>query len=78
MGEVIDLKSVRKNSLDTPLTLEKGLKLLGLNKWPKEWVILEEGVFLNGLASIVKREGESWVRDNRESTLEELIHLLSF
>lgn len=78
MGEVIDLKSVRKDSLDVLLTVEQGLKLLGLNKWPENWEILKEELFLKGLASIVKREGQTWVRFNRESILAELDQLLSF
>ena len=78
MGELIDLKSVRKDFLDAPLTLEKGLKLLGLDKWPENWELWKSRIFLDGLASIVNREGETWVRFNRESILEELDRLLGF
>ena len=78
MGEIIDLESVRKCCLKAPLTTEQGLKLLGLNKWPGNWEIWKEGIFLSGLTSIVKREGETWVRFNRESILEELDHFMTF
>ncbi len=78
MGEIIDLKSVRKDSLETPLTIEHGLKLLGLSKWPENWEVLKEGIFLKGLASIIKREGEAWVRFNKESIMEEFDHFLTF
>jgi hypothetical protein len=78
VGKIIDLKSVRKDSLEPPLTLEQGLKLLGLNKWPEHWEIWKEGIFLNGLASIVNQEGETWVRFNRESILKDLDHFLAF
>ena len=76
MGKVIDLKHIRKDFPETPLTLEQGLKLLGLKKWPNDWELWKVGIFLDGLASIVKREGETWVRFHRESILEELEHLL--
>ena len=78
MGEIIDLESFRKDSLEAPLTIERGLKLLGLNEWPGNWEIWKEGIFLNGLASIVRREGETWVRFNRESILAELEHFMVF
>jgi hypothetical protein len=77
MGEVIDLKSIRKDSPEGPLTVEHALKLLGLNKWPEEWEQWKLRIFLDGLASIIKREGETWVRFNRESVLEELDHFMS-
>lgn len=64
-------------SLETQLTIEQGLELLGLNKWPKNWEIWKEGIFLDGLASIVRREVETWVRFNRESVLEELDRFLA-
>ena len=76
MGEVIELESVRKGNPEDPLTLEDGLKLLGLKKWPREWELWKVGIFLDGLASIVKREGATWVRFHRESMLEELKQLL--
>lgn len=78
MGELINLESIRKDSPEPLLTTEKGLKLLGLKRWPADWEIWKEGIFLNGLASIVKREGETWVRFNRESILEEFDHFLTF
>jgi hypothetical protein len=78
VGEIIDLKSVRKDSLETALTIEQGLKLLGLNKWPENWEIWKEGIFLNSLASIIKQEGQTWVRFNRESILDELDHFMTF
>ena len=78
MGKVIDLKSVRKDSLETSLTIEQGLKLLGLHEWPQNWEIWKEEIFLNGLASIIDREGKTWVRFNRESILEELDRFLAF
>ena len=76
MGKVIELKSVQKDFTEEPLTLEEGLKLLGLEKWPEGWEFWKVGIFLTGLASIVKREGTTWVRFNRESILEEMEHLL--
>ena len=76
MGKVIELKSVQKDFTEDPLTLEEGLKLLGLKKWPEGWELWKVGIFLNGLAAIVKREGATWVRFNRESILEELENLL--
>ena len=76
MGKVIELKAIRKDSPETQLTLEQGLKLLGLKKWPEDWALWKVGIFLNGLTSIVRREGTTWVRFNRESILEELEHIL--
>jgi hypothetical protein len=76
LGKVIDLKSFRKDFSETPLTLEQGMKLLGLKKWPENWELWKAEIFLEGLTSIVKREGESWVRFHRESILEELEYLL--
>ncbi len=76
MGKVIDLKSIRKDSSEIPLTMEQGLKLLGLEKWPEDWDFLRSRIFLDGLTSIVKREGAAWVRFHRESILEELGRLL--
>ncbi|MDR3570020.1 MAG: hypothetical protein P4L43_18510 [Syntrophobacteraceae bacterium] len=78
MGEIIALDSVRKASPSPLLTTEKALRLLGLNRWPQGWEIWKEPIFLNGLASIVKREGEAWVRFNRESILKEFDHILKF
>ena len=76
MGKVIDLKSTQKDFQETPLTLEHGLKLLGLKKWPENWEFLRLRIFLDGLASIVNREGATWVRFHRESILEEFDRLL--
>jgi hypothetical protein len=76
LGKVIDLKSIRKDSPEIPLTLEQGLKLLGLKKWPEDWEFLRLRIFLDGLTSIVEREGAAWVRFHRESVLEELGRLL--
>ena len=76
MGKLIDLKSFQKDAPETPLTLEQGLKLLGLNKWPEEWEFWKLQIFLDALASIVRREGAAWVRFHRESILEELERLL--
>ena len=76
MGKVIDFKSIKKDSPEIPLTLEQGLKLLGLKKWPENWEFLRLRIFLDGLASIVEREGATWVRFHRESILEELERLL--
>jgi hypothetical protein len=67
---------MQKDSSETPLTLEQGLKLLGLKKWPEDWDYLKLRIFLEGLASIFEREGATWVRFNRESILEELGRLL--
>ena len=78
MGEIIDLESVRKDSLEAPLTIEQGLKLLGLDKWPDNWEAWKEDIFLNGLATIVRREGKTWVRFNRESILEEMEQFMTF
>ena len=78
MGEILDLESFRKDSSELPLTTERGLRLLGLEKWPGNWEIWKEGIFLNGLASIVKRNGATWVRFNRESILEELERFMTF
>jgi hypothetical protein len=75
---VIDLKSIQKGSTETELTLEQGLRLLGLKKWPEKWELWKLQIFLDGLASIVRREGEAWVRFNRESILKELDHLMVF
>jgi hypothetical protein len=77
LGKVIDLKSVRKDSPEAPLTLEQALSLLGLKKWPEEWELWKLQIFLDGLASIIKREGEAWVRFNRESILEEMDHFMA-
>jgi hypothetical protein len=76
MGKVIDFKSIKKGLPEAPLTLEQGLKLLGLEKWPEDWEFLRLRIFLDGLASIVNREGAAWVRFHRESILEELGRLL--
>jgi len=76
LGKVIELKSFRKDFSETPLTLEQGMKLLGLKKWPKDWELWKARIFMDGLTSIVKREGQTWVRFNRESILEELERLL--
>ncbi len=76
MGKVIDFKSIQKNSPETPLTLEQGLKLLGLEKWPEDWAPWKERIFLDGLTSIVNREGATWVRFHRKSILEEFEYLL--
>ena len=78
MGTVIDLKSVRKDFPETTLTLDQGLKLLGLKKWPDDWELWKVRIFLDGLTSIVKREGEAWVRFNRESLLKELHDIMRF
>ncbi len=78
MGEIIDLESVRKDSPVPMLTIAHGLRLLGLKKWPEDWEIWKEHIFLNGLSAIIRREGETWVRFNRESILEEFDHFLSF
>ena len=78
MGKVIELKPVQKDFAEDPLTLEEGLKLLGLKKWPESWELWKVGIFLNGLAAIVKREGATWVRFNRESILEEMDHFMTF
>jgi hypothetical protein len=77
LGKVIDLKSVRKDSPEAPLTLEHGLRLLRLKEWPEEWELWKLQIFLDGLASIIKREGEAWVRFNRESILEEMDHFVA-
>jgi len=78
LGKVIDLKSVQKESPEAPLTLEQGLRLLGLQEWPEEWELWKLQIFVDGLASIIKREGEAWVRFNRESILEELEQIMTF
>jgi len=77
LGKLIDLKSVRKDSPEAPLTLEQGLRLLGLKEWPEEWELWKLQLFVDGLASIIKREGEAWVRFNRGSILEELEHFMT-
>ncbi|MGO9021949.1 MAG: hypothetical protein ACLQVJ_26725 [Syntrophobacteraceae bacterium] len=76
MGKVIDFKLVQKDSPEAPLTLEQGLRLLGLKEWPEEWELWKLQIFVDGLASIVNREGATWVRFHRESILEELEHLM--
>ncbi len=76
MGKVIELEEVRKDRPEATLTLEQSLKLLGLKKWPEDWEPLKERIFLDGLTSIVKREGETFVRFHRESILEELQRVL--
>ena len=45
MGKVIDLKHIRKDFPETPLTLEQGLKLLGLKKWPNDWELWKVGIY---------------------------------
>ncbi len=77
MGDVIRLNKVRGDFSKNALTLEQGLKMLGLEKWPGHWEHWKENIFLNGLTSIIIREGESWVRFNRESILRELDRILS-
>jgi len=51
---------------------------LGLKEWPEEWELWKLQIFVDGLASIIKREGEAWVRFNRESILEELEQIMTF
>ena len=76
MGKLIELKPFQKDISKTPMALDRAMKLLGLKKWPENWEFWKTGIFLDGLASIVRREGEPWVRMHRESILEELEHLL--
>lgn len=76
MGKVVEMKSRRKDFSENPLTLEQALKLLGLGKWPGHWELWKVKIFLDGLTSIIMREGEAWVRFNRESILRELDHIL--
>ncbi len=76
MGKVVELRDFQKNPLKNPLTLEQGMNLLGLRKWPEHWEHWKEEIFLGGLTSMIKREGESWVRLNRESILRELDRIL--
>jgi hypothetical protein len=78
LGKVIELKLFQQDFSKTPLTLEQGMKLLGLKKWPEEWELWKVGIFLGGLTSIVKREGEAWVRFHRESILTELEQIMTF
>ncbi len=76
MSEVVELKGFQKTPLKDPLTLEQAIKLLGLSKWPEHWEHWKEGIFLDGITSIIMREGESWVRFNREGILRELDRIL--
>ena len=76
MGKIIESHLIQKDSPEAMLTYEESLKLLGLKEWPEDWEHWKVGIFLDGLASIVKREGATWVRFHRESILEELKQLL--
>ena len=76
MGKVIESHLIQQASPEARLTFEQGLKLLGLRKWPEDWEFLRLRIFLDGLTSIVEREGAAWVRFHRESVLEELGRLL--
>ena len=60
MGKVVEMKSRRKDFSENPLTLEQALKLLGLGKWPGHWELWKVKIFLDGLTSIIMREGEAW------------------
>jgi len=76
LGKLIEMKSFQRGFSKTPLALDRAMKLLGLKKWPENWEFWKTGIFLDGLTSIVRREGEPWVRMHRESVLEELEQLL--
>ena len=78
MGKVIELKSVRRDFSEIPLTVEQGLKLLGLKEWPQNWELWKVEIFVSALASIIQREGQTWVRFNRESILEEFEPIMTF
>ena len=75
LGKLIESQLIGKD-LEAPLTFEEGLKLLGLKEWPEDWEHWKVGLFLDGLASILNREGETWVRFHRKSVLKELWNLM--
>jgi hypothetical protein len=70
MGKIIESHLIRKDSPETLLTLEEGLKLLGLKQWPEGWELWKVRIFLDALTSILKRNGETWVRFHRKVLLE--------
>ena len=72
MGKVIESNLILEDFPETPLTLEQGLTLLGVKEVPGRPEMSR--IFLEGLTSILKRKGETWVRFHRKVLVELFEH----